>query len=467
VQGNQVAVNPSWAGPKYSVGRNWETGTGNKPSGRKCVACRARRRKVIAHLSFCDKQCVFKSQFLPCKFCRTMGIKEPCVKLWGPLREAPFLPSRPFPTASDTVVNVQDVHLLQYAYSDVSSFNCLHRALFRVFSAQYGQAISSLSLRHAVLALAAGHLRSQSSNFHRISLSHRGRALRFLIQSLKGPAEMLSDADLFTSMILALDAFLFGDDNRDVLVLTAGCSEMLLFLNNKTTMQPISDTLLSVFGPLAHDVVTQLASHSSISRLSYTDYPRAHRSAFKDQLKYSHALTQFYDRSHPVFSSGLAIHESLVNAFKLLTRCIDRIGLTPEDWQKKTLSHPLVTLVLAQIEAEFADLDFRNKLQELQSLGLIGRLPQWEGSESETSLETVMFLLGTWVHLANDVLPQESLLPDFVSMALEIVSHCNERPPTPADEHLRHESNFELIFGALALPTTILEPRNYSIARQK
>src|ERR1700721_1607840 len=103
-------------------------------------------------------------EWMPCEFCRMSNIREPCIKRWGPGREAHLFPLRAFPTSDDAMVDSGDGLLFHYIFSD-SIYNkyrpCYLLRIAQMFRCGYGGIISSPTLRHGICALATFYLPSE------------------------------------------------------------------------------------------------------------------------------------------------------------------------------------------------------------------------------------------------------------------------------------------------------------------
>jgi len=136
-------------------------------------------------------------------FCRTREILDPCVKLWGPKKEA-LEPSRPV-SMYDQSIDPKEVMLLQYTYSEVfweQDANVWDtkpvRQLLRLFSSVYGASIIHLPLRHAMLSYA-----SLDRDLVADHLEYDLCANRELQRKLANP-DTLDEGDLFVSFLLAV-----------------------------------------------------------------------------------------------------------------------------------------------------------------------------------------------------------------------------------------------------------------------
>ena len=141
-------------------------------------------------------KCVYESEWLPCQFCSSRQISGPCRKFRGPKAAARVEPSRPIPTAEDAVIRAEDVLLLDYAYSNEDLSHAWAKSLFRVMATQYGPNISSLPLRHTMLALCASLL--PQMQFGDRFLHHKAESYRALFERVGHPNN-LTEADVLAA----------------------------------------------------------------------------------------------------------------------------------------------------------------------------------------------------------------------------------------------------------------------------
>ena len=139
--------------------------------------------------------------WLPCEFCERKHSNSPCIKKWGPKRESGSTPSWAVGPPDDAIVKPEDRLLFQYAYSDElfqdkSSWTLLR--LMRKFIAGYGGTLSSPSLRHAILALAAHKL--PAAQFGEQETKHTQNAI---IALRKKTVNTVDDSDLLATLILS------------------------------------------------------------------------------------------------------------------------------------------------------------------------------------------------------------------------------------------------------------------------
>lgn len=101
-----------------------------------------------------DIKCVYDEPGLPCEFCQSRNLPEPCVKLRGPKTEE--VP-RPLSTAPDDVIDPYDLALLRPLYTGKSEFWMFTpwRAFWSTLPQAFGETIPSEPLRHAALLYAS------------------------------------------------------------------------------------------------------------------------------------------------------------------------------------------------------------------------------------------------------------------------------------------------------------------------
>jgi hypothetical protein len=101
-----------------------------------------------------DIKCVYDEPGLPCEFCQSRNLPEPCVKLRGPKTEE--VP-RPLSTAADDVIDPYDLALLRPLYTGTAEFymGTPWKAFWSTLPQAFGETIPSESLRHAALLYAS------------------------------------------------------------------------------------------------------------------------------------------------------------------------------------------------------------------------------------------------------------------------------------------------------------------------
>jgi hypothetical protein len=149
--------------------QNWENSerSWEETSDRK-QPCRTERNTELCAMSEAKKEgsctlnptgadikCVYDEPGLPCEFCLSRNLPEPCVKLRGPKTEE--VP-RPLPTAADDVIDPHDLALLRPLYTgrpDGFYMNPLWKAFWSTMPQAFGETIPSQTLRHAALIFAS------------------------------------------------------------------------------------------------------------------------------------------------------------------------------------------------------------------------------------------------------------------------------------------------------------------------
>lgn len=140
-----------------------------------------------------------------CTNCHDCKSEVPCVKIWGPKREA-LNPSRLVPTPTEAKIGSEDLLLLSWLYAGQPQENgripifhqqqlfILGRALLPI----YDLSITCLSVRHALLSFIS--LSLNQPQFKALSEWHRTQALRAL---RKKSEDTLEIGDLFASALFS------------------------------------------------------------------------------------------------------------------------------------------------------------------------------------------------------------------------------------------------------------------------
>jgi len=174
-----------------------------------------------------------------CDFCRSHTIKEPCVKLRGPKTEAQLTPFGRIPTPIDSFISAEDVLLLHYAYSNVSSFS----SIFQRLPAMYGETLPCLPLRHVVLAYAATDLCSRQ--FEQQRDIHKGKAYDQLIRKINSTT--ILDSDVIAAFLLLVLAIKEGSRiNSEVKAHINGCLCMSKYFLERSGSAPLPDFVVLV-----------------------------------------------------------------------------------------------------------------------------------------------------------------------------------------------------------------------------
>ena len=137
-------------------------------------------------------QCVFVSVDLPCEFCRSRNIPQPCIKLWGPKTESRLVPSRPI-MPYDSDITQEECHLLLCIYTEVAHSS--DAKFLSAFVCLFGPSINHRPLRHAIIGV-----------YHTVAKEHIGYAYDALLRNLREPSKV-DEGDLFTAQFLALIDF--------------------------------------------------------------------------------------------------------------------------------------------------------------------------------------------------------------------------------------------------------------------
>src|SRR5579862_9235740 len=140
-------------------------------------------------------------------------------------------PSRPPPAETEGTIPEQDVHLLQFVYSDQYRHRTWFRpALFRYLSMEYGPSIRNSALRHAILAEITGvEVALPSPLSKEICQYHTFVATRELQGTLQKP-ENIDVGDMCATYLLA-GMHEYG--TRESLIHANGCMAICNHLSTK------------------------------------------------------------------------------------------------------------------------------------------------------------------------------------------------------------------------------------------
>jgi hypothetical protein len=229
----------------------------------------------------------------PCEFCRSRRILEPCVKLWGPKKQASSSqPSVPIhkahdaePAASrqtdavlqpsaaitvyDPTIDQNDVKLLQHAFSDEYVYRRHYPGvalytlpaqfiyvglLLRTIGSVYGLSIQHVGLRHAILAFVGAGTKILCDSDH---IQHASEACRRLRKKLDRP-DAVDEGDFFLACLLALwsvshckEKNVAKDTFRRHL---QGCFAIMKHLSDRARGR-VQSYRLAAFWPLARDIL--------------------------------------------------------------------------------------------------------------------------------------------------------------------------------------------------------------------
>jgi hypothetical protein len=274
---------------------------------------------------------------------------EPCLKLPGPKSLSPINPSRPIPTAIASVIEPDDVVVLQYAYSLEGTF---WASCCKQFAIEYGIAISHASLRHAMLATAACehpsiHMKQQIEY-------HKREACRQLIRSIETP----SDGDVFAANMLVWVALQQGLE-------TEALSHVKGFLAMNKHLkggERLTSNMLQIFEPLIlDDAILIFSTLGELSMFRYYDL----KSTFKKRKSYFHELCRTGTPPEAWQSPSL---QALVTHLGELLTCsvswLNHIGLTK--FSRHTDRKVMIDQVTHLIKSELSDTELQRDLVILE-----------------------------------------------------------------------------------------------------
>ena len=199
---------------------------------------------------------------MPCDFCKTKNIREPCFKLFGPKTDARLNPSRPIPTAIDAVIEPEDVLLLQYAYS--RQLDDFYSLIVTRLPFIYGQSLSSPSLRHAVLAWAAMEI--GFPQYRR----HKSQMYQELAAKIKDPA-LITETDIFASFLFMCGTKFTSEEN---LKHAKGCLSMMRALLDEIQKGKHVSDFFSACAPLLYELVNIFLKTENLRDVKKVQFPK-------------------------------------------------------------------------------------------------------------------------------------------------------------------------------------------------
>lgn len=264
----------------------------------------------------------------------------------------------------------------------------------------------------------------------------------------------VSDADVFTALVLARIAWDTGDLTQ-AMIHYRGCLTMLEILaDNPQTRQPSS--WLLVFGPYIHDILNfyyrlAIAGGTNLTRdLSPPRVP----TTFRQRVKYFNELCRV-GASSGVWISGIieTVHDYLDDVFLLLiTRMLEVVRKENLNDKEYDFSTPHL---LRHVLAELGDTDFNRGLGAMN-------YPDREGNKklATCQLQLVDMAIRT---LTDSVLLDGLAIVKVVSLASTVISYCQSHFPRKiairSDARDYYEPAY-ISFAGLALHSEQFSGRN-------
>jgi len=369
--------------------------------------------------------------------------------------------SKPIPTPDDAVMRSEDVLLLKCAYLDGASYDALP-LFFRVIRATYGNAISSYSLRHSMLAWCAVYLPPE--RFGERAEYHKSQARLSLSKKLANPS-LIDDGDVFASCILAEIAWKSDTWSEESIHLN-GCLSMFQHLSDDLTGNNVS-RLLKIFGPYVLNRLNLYAAVNSGGEdaVSHHKFPRR-RTTFMQRVNYRHALRQVDFHSQSVCQTDIieGIHDTLGDLVWTIIYCWAR--RLDMEIAKDFGPDPIVRDVLQYVAAELDDPEFQRAVATLRLSHMSGRM---KGEPLEVQLVTYQFLQLEFIELARTVLKapvmaEARVMSRAASTAQSLISFFRTEFPRQGvlRDYYCHAYTETLLLSAWLLPFDELSRRKSS-----
>jgi hypothetical protein len=375
----------------------------------RCYECRKRNSKVGFQTRFVLMQCNYASIWLPCQFCISRGTSAPCIKLPGPKtaqRLAALAPLKPVVTAIDATIESEDVLLLSYAYTGDSQFTDLVAFSTSLAATdEFGFSLRDLSLRHAVLSMAASDL--DPKYFQEKAIQHKAKAWGSLIRKIQNPVS-INEADVFASCILAMLAWETGCD-QELKYHVNGCLALIKYLDELPSRLP--STAFQVFKPYVLQWMDYLTTIANLSRWPLAGQNNSipfqrERTTFNERVE---IFSRFLQIGVPqrVWYAGTvdALHDTLTDCLQTLSLCIYRIA------DKERYNDPTrdlaVLLALSQVTQDLEDVNLQTTVQKIsKSISVTPTAPQ----AYKAQLEIYQMNQIAGIELARTLLQSTSIL---------------------------------------------------------
>jgi len=209
-------------------------------------------------------ECIFEAEELPCEFCQSRGIREPCIKRWGPKKEMSVYPSRSI-SRYDGTIPLEDVQTLQFTYYHGMSWNDLQThlsELIRKLSFHFQPSIVHAGFRHSVLACCyrEKYKDSEPTDTER---QHMVRAVQGLRRALEDK-NSVNGGDMFTSFFLTL--WLTRTREIEQFELSSyAIVELMKLLSERRQSSPALETF-SAYWPIVRDQIMTIAEFRVLQR---------------------------------------------------------------------------------------------------------------------------------------------------------------------------------------------------------
>ena len=269
------------------------------------------------------------------------------------------------PTAADSVIDPQDVSLLQFGYSNDFLGMAGNRIaiLLRKFAAIFTPSINSASLRHATLALVAAFSFAPSAYLWMEEHSASAhRALR------RRNSETIEDVDVYASLLLCVLSCLYPNSEQFTKRLEDLVTMMAMLKKKewkKGDSGHLSNNHLSIFLPLGRDLILELSRRvpninidAPLIQFSYISHYLIGPATFHQRAQYDKEFYGFdsCQYSHHLFTNGLLHH------YTILRRCFRQSLLLQVEGNEISKE---IHIVVSETKADLQSREFVHHLWEL------------------------------------------------------------------------------------------------------
>lgn len=274
------------------------------------------------------------------------------------------------PTAANSVIDPQDVSLLQFGYSNdfLRMGGNLLAILLRKFAAIFTPSINGASLRDATLALVAAY--SSAPSAYLWMEEHSASAHRVLRR--RNP-ETIEDVDIYASLLLCVLSCLYVNPEQFTKRLEDLVRRMVILKENewkKGDSGHLSNNHLSIFLPFGRDLILELSRRvpninidAHLIQFSYISHHLIGPATFHQRAQYEKEFYGFDScrYNHHLFTNGLLQH------YTILRRCFRQsLLLQSEESEISKAIH----IVVSETKADLQSREFVHHLSMLaQTIG--------------------------------------------------------------------------------------------------
>lgn len=325
-------------------------------------------------------------------------------------------PSRPLPTPTDCIISQEEGLLLAYAYTGSTRWNTL-KAFFLTAAAEYSPAISSLALRHSIIASAAHALPPEQ--FREAKAYHQQLAWKTFSSKIDS-CLTLEDSDIFAGAILA-DMMWDSNPTFPLSLETVQRILGLLQAAQKGELGPRRSNMLLVFGPYFVDGLRFCEMTGLTLTAGPSQWYIRQRSSFRECCRYYRE----FERIQASVCSGdrEGLFDTLHGIVHALICCAYRMAMAELNCDETWIT--CVSEALPRIRMEFLNPDLQKSISDILSSSFSPRMNGQPDGDANYSFSVSIIL--ECIKIFFSILGRRSIMsslnePESTAMALSILS---------------------------------------------